>query len=123
MNCQGRRRRKNGALFVTGSDTNLLVPASVTLALFVTQLAGGDSVPVCANRKPSVDYRAAQRVGEPIDIGPVEAICRPGLCCFKRPGQFWSPVGDEALPCLATFRRNERWRLLFPHTAFRPSQT
>jgi len=69
-----------------------------------------------------MDYRAARRAGEPIGSGPVEATCRQGQCRFKRPGQFWSTVGDEALLCLETFWRNERWDLLFPHTAFNPSR-
>jgi hypothetical protein len=65
-----------------------------------------------------MDYRAALRAGEPIGSGPVEATCRQAQCRFKRPGQFWSRVGDEALLCLETFWRNGRWHLLFPHTAF-----
>jgi hypothetical protein len=69
-----------------------------------------------------MDYRMAQRAGEPIASGPVEATCRQGQCRFKRPGQFWSTVGDEALLCLETFWRNDRWALLFPHTAFDPSR-
>jgi hypothetical protein len=69
-----------------------------------------------------MDYRAAQRAGEPIASGPVEATCRQGQCRFKRTGQFWSTVGDEALLCLETFWRNERWDLLFPHTAYDPSR-
>jgi hypothetical protein len=69
-----------------------------------------------------MDYRAAQRAGEPIGSGPVEATCRQGQCRFKRPGQFWSTAGDEALLCLETFWRNERWALLFPHTAFDPAR-
>jgi hypothetical protein len=36
-------------------------------------------------------------------------------CRFKRPGQYWSQQGDEALLCLETFWRNNRWHLLFPH--------
>ena len=65
-----------------------------------------------------MDYRAGARRGEPIGSGPVEATCRQAQCRFKRPGQFWSPQGDEALMCLETFWRNNRWHLLFPHTAF-----
>jgi hypothetical protein len=72
--------------------------------------------------QPRMDYRVAQRAGEPIGSGPVEATCRQGQCRFKRPGQFWSTVGDEALLCLETFWRNERWHLLFPHTACHPSR-
>ena len=69
-----------------------------------------------------MDYRVARRAGEPIGSGPVEATARQGQCRFKRPGQFWSTAGDEALLCLETFWRNERWNLLFPHTAYHPSR-
>ena len=69
-----------------------------------------------------MDYRAALRAGEPIGSGPVEATCRQAQCRFKRPGQFWSRAGDEALLCLETFWRNDRWHLLFPHTAFYPAR-
>jgi hypothetical protein len=53
-----------------------------------------------------MDDRAARRRGEPIGSGPVEATCRQAQCRFKRPGQFWSQEGDEALLCLETFWRN-----------------
>jgi len=69
-----------------------------------------------------MDYRAGRRAGEPIGSGPVEATCRQAQCRFKRPGQFWSQTGDEALLCLETFWRNNRWPLLFPHTAFNPAR-
>ena len=69
-----------------------------------------------------MDYRAAGRAGEPIGSGPVEATCRQTQCRFKRPGQFWSRLGDEALLCLERFWRNDRWHLLFPHTAFDPAR-
>jgi hypothetical protein len=69
-----------------------------------------------------MDYRAARRAGEPIGSGPVEATCRQYQCRFKRPGQFWSRCGDEALLCLETFWRNGRWSLLFPHSAFNPAR-
>lgn len=69
-----------------------------------------------------MDYRAGRRAGEPIGSGPVEATCRQAQCRFKRPGQFWSTMGDEALLCLETFWRNDRWSLLFPHTAFDPAR-
>ena len=63
-----------------------------------------------------MDYRRAQRRKEPLGSGAVEATCAQYQCRFKRTGQFWSPAGDEALLCLDTFWRNERWPLLFPHT-------
>jgi hypothetical protein len=69
-----------------------------------------------------MDYRAAQRAGEPIGSGPVEATCRQEQCRFKRPGQFWSQAGDEALLTLEMFWRNGRWQLLFPHTSFDPAR-
>ena len=69
-----------------------------------------------------MDYRAARRAGEPIGSGAVEATCRQTQCRFKRPGQFWSPAGDEALLCLEMFWRNNRWHLLFPHTSFDPAK-
>jgi hypothetical protein len=70
-----------------------------------------------------MDYRAARRRGEPIGSGAVESSCRQAQCRFKRPGQYWSRQGDEALLCLETFWRNERWHLLFPyHRRFDPSK-
>jgi hypothetical protein len=62
-----------------------------------------------------MDYRAGQRRGEPIGSGAIESTCRQAQCRFKRPGQYWTPQGDEALLCLETFWRNGRWHLLFPH--------
>ena len=69
-----------------------------------------------------MDYRAGRRAHEPIGSGAVEATCRQAQCRFKRPGQFWSLAGDEALLCLETFWRNGRWHLLFPHTSFKPAR-
>lgn len=69
-----------------------------------------------------MDYRAGRRAGEPIGSGPVEATCRQTQCRFKRPGQFWSKQGDEALLCLEMFWRNDRWHHLFPHTSFNPAR-
>jgi uncharacterized protein YheU (UPF0270 family) len=62
-----------------------------------------------------MDYRQARRRGEPIGSGAVESTCRQTQCRFKRPGQYWSSTGDEALLCLEMFWRNDRWSLLFPH--------
>jgi len=69
-----------------------------------------------------MDYRAGRRAGQPIGSGAVEATCRQTQCRFKRPGQFWSQAGDEALLCLETFWRNNRWHLLFPHTVSDPAR-
>jgi hypothetical protein len=62
-----------------------------------------------------MDYRVGSRCGEPIGSGAIESTCRQAQCRFKRPGQYWSQRGDEALLCLETFWRNNRWHLLFPH--------
>ncbi len=64
-----------------------------------------------------MDYRQARRRREPIGSGAVESTCRQTQCRFKRPGQYWSSTGDEALLCLEMFWRNNRWSLLFPHRA------
>jgi hypothetical protein len=50
-----------------------------------------------------MDYQAGGRAGEPIGSGAVEATCRQAQCRSKRPGEFWSQAGDEALMCLETF--------------------
>jgi hypothetical protein len=62
-----------------------------------------------------MDYRKGRQRGEPIGSGAIESTCRQTQCRFKRPGQYWSQQGDEALLCLETFWRNGRWHLLFPH--------
>lgn len=70
-----------------------------------------------------MDYKRARQRGEPIGSGAIEATCRQYQCRFKRPGQFWTIEGDEALLCLETFWRNGRWKLLFPHSpGFDPSK-
>jgi hypothetical protein len=70
-----------------------------------------------------LDYPGARRRGEPIGSGAVESACRHKQCRFKRPGQFWSRTGDEALLALETLWRNGRWHLLFPHAKpFDPSR-
>jgi hypothetical protein len=52
---------------------------------------------------------------QPLGSGAVESTCRQYQCRFKRTGQFWTTVGDEALMCLETFWRNGRWHDLYPH--------
>jgi len=64
-----------------------------------------------------MDYRRGGRAGEPIGSGAIESTCRQFQCRFKRPGQYWSREGDEALLCLDTYWRNGRWHRLFPHAA------
>jgi hypothetical protein len=67
------------------------------------------------SHRQRMDYAAARRAGEPQGSGAMESTCRQYQCRFKRPGQFWSCLGDEGLMCLETFWRNHRWHLLFPH--------
>ena len=70
-----------------------------------------------------MDYAAGKQRGEPIGSGAIESTCRQYQCRFKRPGQFWTKTGDEALMCLETFWRNGRWNRLFPHVGnFDPSK-
>jgi hypothetical protein len=93
-----------------------------TLPESPTAVAVRREVDYLREHQARMDYRVAQRAGEPIGSGPVEATCRQAQCRFKRPGQFWTQAGDEALLCLEMFWRNGRWSLLFPHTAFDPAR-
>lgn len=61
-------------------------------------------------------YAEAQKRHEPCGTGAIESTCRQYQCRFKRPGQFWTKEGDEALLCVDSFWRNHRWHLLFPHS-------
>jgi hypothetical protein len=75
------------------------------------------------NNQDRMDYATAQKAGEPLGSGAIESTCRQYQCRFKRPGQFWSTEGDEAIMCLETFWRNGRWNQLFPHVGdFDPSK-
>lgn len=67
------------------------------------------------SHRERMDYGTAKKKGEPLGSGAMESTCRQYQTRFKRTGQFWSQTGDEALMCLETFRRNDRWKLLFPH--------
>ena len=67
------------------------------------------------SHRQQLDYRTAKKKGEPLGSGAMESTCRQYQARFKRTGQFWSQTGDEALMCLETFWRNNRWSLLFPH--------
>jgi hypothetical protein len=55
------------------------------------------------------------KANEPLGSGAIESTCRQYQCRFKRTGQFWTTSGDEALMCLETFWRNNRWHQLYPH--------
>ena len=69
-----------------------------------------------------LDYGTARQRDEPLGSGAMESTCRQSQTRFKRTGQFWSQTGDQALMCLETFRRNERWHILFPHSKSDPSK-
>ncbi len=66
------------------------------------------------NHADHLDYAEGAAKGEPIGSGAIESTCRQLQCRFKRPGQFWSKTGDEALLTLEVFWRNGRWHDLFP---------
>ena len=99
-----------------------LEEALATLPRGVAAQAVAKEVAYFHQHEERMDYRAGRRAGEPIGSGAVEATCRQAQCRFKRPGQFWSQAGDEALLCLETFWRNNRWHLLFPHTVLNPAR-
>ncbi|MDR1011133.1 MAG: hypothetical protein LBM04_08395 [Opitutaceae bacterium] len=68
------------------------------------------------NNISRLHYRGARECNEPVGSGAIESTCRQYQCRFKRPGQFWTKSGDEALLALDCFWRNHRWHLLFPHS-------
>jgi len=74
--------------------------------------------------KQRLDYTGADEGGEPLGSGAMESTCKQYQVRFHRVGQFWTTEGDEALMCLETFWRNNRWRTLFPHVPadFDPSK-
>jgi len=75
------------------------------------------------SHRQRMDYGAAKKAGEPLGSGAMESTCRQYQCRFKRPGQYWSQRGDEALLSLETLWRNGRWNRLFPHVGdFDPSK-
>jgi hypothetical protein len=75
----------------------------------------GSAIEYYQNNQSRMKYKEGEQRNEPVGSGPIEATCRQLQCRMKRPGQFWSTHGDEALLCLDMFWRNERWELLFPH--------
>ena len=77
-------------------------------AFFPTGLAGGacggGGVPRMLSRSDGGDMPAASR--------PPQAT-----------GPFWSQAGDEALKCLGTLWRNDRWDRLFRRSSFNAGRT
>jgi hypothetical protein len=68
-----------------------------------------------ACEKGKATQQQKQLANHPVGSGAIESACRQYQCRFKRTGQFWTTVGDEALMCLETLWRNGRWDQLYPH--------
>jgi hypothetical protein len=68
-----------------------------------------------ALKKGKATLEQIRLANEPLGSGAIESTCRQYQCRFKRTGQFWTMAGDEALMCLETFWRNDRWHELYPH--------
>lgn len=68
-----------------------------------------------ACEKGKATEQQKQLANHPVGSGAIESACRQYQCRFKRTGQFWTTVGDEALMCLETLWRNGRWEQLYPH--------
>lgn len=79
--------------------------------------AANKTIEYYKNNQKRMKYKDGRRRNEPVGSGAIESTCRQLQCRMKRCGQFWSTRGDEALLCLETFWRNDRWELLFPHAA------
>lgn len=47
-----------------------------------------------------LNYHLAHKRGQPLGSGAIESTWRQYQCRVKRPGQFWTRSGDEALMCL-----------------------
>ena len=63
-----------------------------------------------------------QPLGQPWRATAAEATGHQTSCRFKRPAQFQSGAGDEAVLCLETVWRNHRWHLLFLRTFLHPAR-
>ena len=68
-----------------------------------------------ARKKGTATAQQQQLANHPVGSGAIESTCRQYQCRFKRTGQFWTTPGDEALMCLETLWRNDRWHQLYPH--------
>jgi hypothetical protein len=68
-----------------------------------------------AAEKDKATPEQRRKANEPLGSGAIESTCRQYQCRFKPTGQFWTMAGDQALMCLETFWRNDRWHELYPH--------
>jgi hypothetical protein len=62
-----------------------------------------------AGQSGRMNYQEMADRGWPIGSGAVESACRQSQCRFKRPGQFWTPLGFRHLSALDEARRNHHW--------------
>jgi hypothetical protein len=62
-----------------------------------------------AGHAARLNYAALARRGWPIGSGAVESECRQQQCRFKRPGQFWTPMGLRHLGALLEAQTNNHW--------------
>src|SRR5947208_1355170 len=101
------RRRKNCGLFVAGRVTDLLVPSSVTLPVFVTQLAGVASVLACSNAKPAVSADGQETITSVLErstesVGRVSRYARAVYPDTFPPAVVKSPPAYRSLPDTAS---------------------
>lgn len=64
-----------------------------------------------------LDYSRARREGMPLGSGAMESACSQLQGRFKRPGQFWSPSGEQHLLALELAWRNGDWPKLWAMAA------
>src|SRR2546422_4608402 len=101
------RRRKNCGLFVAGMLTDLLMPSSVTRAVFVTQLAGAASVPACSNAKTAVSTDGQETITSVPErttesAGRVSRYARAMYADIFPPAVVNSPPAYKSLPDTAS---------------------
>jgi hypothetical protein len=106
-------QRKNGALDVINSLDELQQKIGNFNEKQSQAIAG--ELAYMNGHKQRMDYKDAQKSGQPCGSGAIESTCSQYQRRFKMTGQFWSVDGDEELLALATLHRNRRWHLLFPH--------
>ena len=66
-----------------------------------------------AGQSGRMNYKEIADRGWPIGSGSVESACRQSQCRFKRPGQFWTPLGLRHLCALDEARHNDHWDQLW----------
>jgi hypothetical protein len=69
------------------------------------------------NHRSRLDYPGSRREGFPVGSGAMESACSQFQGRFKRPGQFWSRLGERRLLNLELAWRNGDWAELWMQTA------